>query len=393
MRAALGWGPPRTPEPGGPGYGELDGLGGGLTVPEAEARAIGEALEHYAAASVVPDRLLVESANGLGGEALPLTDVPRCSAAEVRASGLSVPDPGAPIRWVQGARLPDGAPVWIPAIMVYLWLSPVLEGERFWMPTSTGCAAHPDREQAILHALLECVERDAIAITWLAEVRWPRLDLADLAAAHPGLQALAGMLPWSDLDAVLFDATTDLGVATVYALLRAVHDEQLAVVVSAAARPALADAAYHALLEGLKNRRTLRSYLGGPAAPEPEHFERPHEGALFMGSPARQAAFDFLLQPERGALRRGAHGAGGVTGWRDVVARLRGKGKMAYLVDLTTSELSEAGMTAVRAIVPGLQPVSFNQRARYLGHPRLTEACRELGVAPEAWNPWPQPFA
>jgi ribosomal protein S12 methylthiotransferase accessory factor len=396
VRAEVGWGPPRLEDAGGPAYGELDGLGAGLTKEEAEARAVGEALEHYAAAFIHPDRLVVESASGLGVAALPLEAVPRCSAEELKATSpwLHLADPGVPIRWVEGTRLHDGTPAWIPAVMVYLWLWPVLDGERFWMPSSTGCAAHPDRDTAILHGLLECVERDAIAITWLAQVSWPRLGVDVTAPAHRSLHTLIGMLPWSDLEVDLFDATGDLGVPTVYALTRAPHDEELAVVVSAAARTELPDAAFHALLEGLKNRRTLRHFLGrGAVAQEPTSLERPQDGALYMGNPARRRAFDFLLNGEPAPARRANPLTDHVTGWRDVVSRLHERGKGAYLVDLTTGELAEAGITAVRVIVPGLQPVSFNQRLRYLAHPRLAEACRELGIAPPEWNPWPQPFA
>jgi ribosomal protein S12 methylthiotransferase accessory factor len=53
-------------------------------------------------------------------------------------------------------------------------------------------------------------------------------------------------------------------------------------------------------------------------------------------------------------------------------------------------------MHVVRVIVPGLQPLSFCHRARYLGHQRLYRAPARMGYP--AWpesriNPWPQPFA
>ena len=50
----------------------------------------------------------------------------------------------------------------------------------------------------------------------------------------------------------------------------------------------------------------------------------------------------------------------------------------------------------VKVLVPGLMPVSFDQHARYLAHPRLYEAPARMGhpVTPEAdLNPLPQPFA
>jgi ribosomal protein S12 methylthiotransferase accessory factor len=53
-------------------------------------------------------------------------------------------------------------------------------------------------------------------------------------------------------------------------------------------------------------------------------------------------------------------------------------------------------MTVVRAVVPGLQPLTFHYRARFLGSPRLYEAPARMGypVRAEAeLNAWPQPFA
>jgi len=50
----------------------------------------------------------------------------------------------------------------------------------------------------------------------------------------------------------------------------------------------------------------------------------------------------------------------------------------------------------VRVIIPGLQPLSFHYRARYLGHPRLYEAPALMGypvLREEDLNGWPQPFA
>jgi ribosomal protein S12 methylthiotransferase accessory factor len=47
-------------------------------------------------------------------------------------------------------------------------------------------------------------------------------------------------------------------------------------------------------------------------------------------------------------------------------------------------------------VIPGLQPVGFDYRARYLGHQRLYDAPKQMGYpvyAEEDLNPWPQPFA
>jgi ribosomal protein S12 methylthiotransferase accessory factor len=57
--------------------------------------------------------------------------------------------------------------------------------------------------------------------------------------------------------------------------------------------------------------------------------------------------------------------------------------------------LLEAGFVAVRAVVPGLQPVSFWPRAQYRAHPRLYQAPAAMGYTVHGepdQNYWPQPF-
>jgi len=76
--------------------------------------------------------------------------------------------------------------------------------------------------------------------------------------------------------------------------------------------------------------------------------------------------------------------------------RLREKGLDAFAVELSADEALRSGFRVVKAIIPGLQPVSFNYRARYLGHPRLYKAPAQMGYeshAEEHLNHLPQPFA
>jgi ribosomal protein S12 methylthiotransferase accessory factor len=76
--------------------------------------------------------------------------------------------------------------------------------------------------------------------------------------------------------------------------------------------------------------------------------------------------------------------------------RLREKGLDTFAVELSTDEALRSGIRVVKAIIPGLQPISFNYRARYLGHPRLYEAPAQMGYEShkeEDLNHLPQPFA
>ena len=101
---------------------------------------------------------------------------------------LVVPDKRSKIRWVRGLLPDTGEVVYIPAVMVYSHLGNRLPGERFWLPTSTGCAAEVSYERALLSAIYEAIERDAISITWLQKLALPRIQIDNVPAElHWGL--------------------------------------------------------------------------------------------------------------------------------------------------------------------------------------------------------------
>ena len=109
--------------------------------------------------------------------------------------------------------------------------------------------------------------------------------------------------------------------------------------------------------------------------------------------------FDFLLQsPRRRNLEAmeidaPADERGRL---RFLLDRLHGLGFEPVVIDLTTDELRELGIWVVRAVIPGLMPMSSVQRGRFLGTPRLYEyPCRAgFGALDEhEINPTPQPFA
>jgi len=80
---------------------------------------------------------------------------------------LELPKKNLPIRWVKGISLFDKKEVWVPANMVYLHIPYKSIGEKFWLPISTGCAAHVTMEEALLGAINEVIERDAISTLWI----------------------------------------------------------------------------------------------------------------------------------------------------------------------------------------------------------------------------------
>lgn len=361
----------------------------------ARALALAEAAERYAAWDPADPGYLWSAATDLDGEVLDHRSLPRCSDLEYAEPACPVVpfDPDARIRWCRGVDLLSGDDVWAPARMATYRLPAPVAAEKFWYPISTGYAVHTDPVAAILGGLSEVIERDMIALLWSRRLPFPELPRDALDAATVRL------LEWCSehhVQAHLFDATTDLGLPSVYCLLRSPHDSALHTLVGAGTGFALAQAAFKALLEAIGLRVTMSTALSPPAAYG--DFRSVLDGVRYMGVRERAHAFDFLLQPDedRPAFEdRGVFADGPRQGLERLLRTLSEAGMEAVAVDRTTDELADVGLTAVCVIVPGLQPMSLHPLAQFTAHPRLRSAPGAMGFArrdDEELNPWPQPF-
>ncbi|GII62069.1 hypothetical protein Skr01_21540 [Sphaerisporangium krabiense] len=387
-----------------PSSGNFDGAGGALDPEIAAHLAVAESLERYSSCAWHPDATIWATAEELGEDCIPPDGWPSLSRREYAdpRCGLVPPDPRIPLRWVEAYSLTRGRKVYVPASQVYLKYPPESAAERHVHPISTGCAAHSEPIAAVVNGLLEVVERDSISLTWLQRLRLPRLefDLGELAPEH---RAFAERAANHNTRAVMFDATTDLGIPVIYGLVLADHDPVIAqtVVATCDVDPGRAIAKWYR--EAASLRIALRALAGDERNPNvaPEDTLSVTGGALLAGSPDKRHLFDFLLEGDRPVHRLAdlptpPAGAGDrqVLAW--LLERLHAAGCEVVVADITTDEARQVGAHVVRVMVPQAMPLSFMHRARYLGHPRLYEAPAAMGhpVHAEAdVNPHPQPFA
>lgn len=376
----------------------VTGVGLGLTDEEAELPAVCEALERYCGVAFVADDFTVASAEELGSEALDLDCIPRCSNKELShpKCPLIAPSKSLPIRWVTGFSLLSGKKTYLPAVMVGMNIRFASRGERIFFPISTGCAAHTSLERALLGGIFEVAERDAIAILWLQKLPLPRIivDFKPEGIA-PYLESLHRAS--KGLEYYFFDATTDLGIPTVYGVQRAPWDRANSTFVSCASAASPAQA----LAKVIRDMSHCRAVFQRPH-PTPdnvEEFTSIFHGATYMARAEQAHGFDFLLKSSSRRLLSEIP-ALEADSEKSLLAltlnRLREKGLDTFALELSTDEALRAGLRVVKAIIPGLQPLSFNYRARYLGHPRLYEAPMQMGYqshAEEDLNHLPQPFA
>ena len=214
--------------------------GVGLSLQEAFQGCIGEGVEYLSQLQTGDDRLERADSDdpiaGFGPQA-------RAFVADFAAYRLR---PDAPFSWCRATRLLDGCEIRLPADMA-VRRPPGQREIKSPFPLSIGSAAGTSRDAAVLHGLLELIERDAAGLWWRGGCRGrsiPPQDQAQLEA-----QALLSRLRQdaSARQSRLLDITTDIGVPCVAAV--SCKADGFGFAFGLAARPTLAAAARSAVLE------------------------------------------------------------------------------------------------------------------------------------------------
>ena len=118
-----------------------------------------------------------------------------------------------------------------------------------------------------------------------------------------------------------------------------------------------------------------------------------------MGRPEQRDHFNFLLKSNHTtpiSAMRGDYPDDDAGKLRWLKKRFTELGMQVYITELTTDELREVGLRAVRVIIPQLMPMTPVYRARFLGHKRLYDYPLKAGygeVTEATLNHAPQPFA
>ncbi|WP_238525282.1 YcaO-like family protein [Cutibacterium acnes] len=359
-----------------------------------------ESLERYSSAMWDARSFLLESENNLQERLVSPNQFPRCSTAELDSGHvLRRYDPGVPIRWVRGWSLTSGHQVWVPAIAVYLHLPYLNDSERFIRSVSTGCAVHESMRKAVLNGLLEVVERDAIALTWLHELPLPRIAASEAGEFPP--EALASWKSYRDygIETHLFDATTDFGIPVIFALQISDQDDDIAQLVGAASALEPAEALTKVFREMASIRIALRAFLAQSTSikiyPDVANVTG---GAALMGQRAYRDAFSFLLNSERETSPSRMPNLLELNDdpLREMIIRIRLAGAEVIAVDITTDRARSVGARVVKVLVPEAVPLSFVHRERYLDTPRLISAPNSMGYLVDTaptFNRNIQPFA
>lgn len=378
------------------------GAGKGFDPDSAKRSALGEAVERYCGLRPPPSDCRVCPRDQLEGLVLEPELLVLHSDEQLRTLSYARYERDLPIAWINGARLPDETPAWIPAQAAYL--VPPFDTPVLFQATSNGLAAGGDTRSARLAAVLEIVERDAFLCAWYHRLPAQRVD----AETHPDKRVTAVLDAYRRRGVALevYRLPNDHQVPVVAALAIGKDADDPAIVVGLGAARRLSDAVRSAVSEVGQVRPAIRINLRDPKTRErrdelvadPQRVTELEDHDLLYTDPRMLFAFD---------MWRGQSGEWASIGEEEpasdddlewVVQRLIEVGAHTYVCDMTTSDIAMLGLHVARAIIEDFQPIHFGEAEFRKGGHRFWDIPHRLGLEkderpPRSLNPLPHPLS
>ena len=381
-----------------------DGNATSVDPDRAVMKAVGESIERYCSAFYDADALTIATYEEIGARATRPEDFTLFGATQYATPGF----PFAPFtrqtraRWVEGRSLLNNCATLVPATWVYIPYERANGEPALKDLISTGLACGTTYAGALLKALVETVERDAYAIVWHNRLPRPHIDIE--ASDDPMIRRFARLLRRLAIRAQAVLLTLDIPIPVVLMVMTRAEGPPWTIVASGAdldPRRALLLALEEAGLALIGINRAMAAAPDYQPEADYSDLTTLPQHALAHAVDARlRSSIDFLTAPTEvvhvDELRNAATG-NPVADLRTVLAEMRPLVADVVAVDVTTSDVDEAGFKVVRVVVPDLQPMDNNHRYPHLGGRRLYDVPYRLGLVarrpqPGELNTDPHPF-
>jgi len=366
----------------------------------AETLSLVEGLERLFAMSYCePDRIVRARYSDIAADAFDPRSFLLYADWQYAQPGFSLQrfDSDQAIRWVSAVDLAAGRPVLVPFDLVYDDGAPA----AIYRTNSNGAACHTNLRQAIVNAICEVVERDALLVAWLHRLSLPRVALGREAADPWGFRATLDRL---DLELEHVDISTDLDIPVLLGVLRDRRNPDLFLVdmVASLDPQRRLHKLYRELAQFLQPYLIKQTHFASERTHDPDADKVVSfpDHAAFYQSAARQRLASFLTaSPTVKAFADGESPTeSDAPGELDaMMQRLSAAGLQVLVVNCTVPLLQRLGLHAVKVLIPGLQQLNAQHRLRMLGGDRLFSAPQRMQLAQSKrdaadLNPWPHPF-
>lgn len=276
-----------------------------------------------------------------------------------------------PVEWLEVQDLRARASRLVPPEFIYPNAS--LARRRIVGETSSGTAAHTDRDCALVAALCEVIERDTLMLFWYRQPRTPVISVASI--PNPALRDELVSIQELGFVLTICDLTYDLSIPVF--MILAIRMGELAYGIGC--HPTATRALEHAIRElgGMIGRLEVgREELVFYHALEGVHNTPLDHLQLYRSGPMLdllRQVLSYSLYPMSNAIvteqfnSRIRYG----TELEHVLDVLECRGYCPYATDIVPDELQASGIHVVRVLVPGLIPMHFGAKFLRLGSNRL----------------------
>jgi YcaO-like protein with predicted kinase domain len=195
--------------------------GKGTSLEAAKASAVMEAIELWHAENFL--RPMLYASYSEIERRIPVIDVSRLP----RLKGSRYSE-NLRMHWVEGSNLRSGEPIFVPYEMVHAdYAYPDPPGHGSFPASTNGLASGNHPLEAICHAIWEVVERDAMTLWHHLPVDRRTATMIDPATIDCPISAdILLRIQRAGLDVALWDASSDIGIATLYCLITDRDDPQ-----------------------------------------------------------------------------------------------------------------------------------------------------------------------
>jgi ribosomal protein S12 methylthiotransferase accessory factor len=274
------------------------------------------------------------------------------------------------VRWVETLNLTTGQSIWVPAALVYLpYYNESNDEAMIAPPISTGLATGLDLNRATISAILEVVERDAFCKCWYERLSPVHLKSESLPES---IQKIVARFQRAGYAVDILNITTDLGIPVIMAIARGDRPDAPAVSVATSASLFPFEAITKSLEELAMTLRYQR---------ELEKNEYKNTGLAgdmhlkFWNDRSRRSEAEFLWNNKHSIdfseLHVGTNNTSSKHTLDELVSRLSCGGFVCLAREITSPDIQQLGLSVVRALVPGLQPLWFGENMVAQGGSRL----------------------
>jgi ribosomal protein S12 methylthiotransferase accessory factor len=365
------------------------GSGKGLDEVSAHISAIGEAIERYSAARFNLGDMHYANISELRGDYIDPDKLVLYSKKQYSTPHF----PFSPwrakqkIHWAKGHWLGLNKPVWVPALVSYFNFSTPFE-EQFSQVSSNGLAAGQNNEDAAIRATYELIERDAMMLTWYAQLPCQRISLES--QYHGKMRLLIDDLSARGIQLELYLLDVGIHVPTIVCLGIGDGISTPAVSVALATHGDIQVAMRKSLLE----QGHVMPYLchlmrNGHKIPQTVfEVQSLEDHAAYYFSNNKLPAFDFMRQPASMAMDASLWPHPNVNGISDLRQRLLAAKVDVAIIDVTSPDVQLSPFRVARAVGLHMQPIHFGEQFKRIDNPRLRQLLNGRPV-----NQQPHPIA